>query len=545
MKRKLIIVQATQSSLKNRAYEIASEQQFACLPPDVELVNVSHASQSGVNAQPIGREEIERGVRNRIMHAAEKYPKADLIVGAESGAVQTDTLWSDTALVTLFRPSDGKEFSEWTTPLPLYDEDVNSDRAPAYTPFLNTIGFNPVLAASQRGFKNTTIGDVLFEELKRRYPNAHYGPEFTPKNPHAMLEMFDPHHPMRCSRIGSLAEALFRLLPLALPRECSFFPARLGKSIVTLPLMTSGDVRLAFFNIRGDWKVADKAITALFPKIPAGIDAFIMPAGKAEGFGAQIARELGVPIVIAVKKDPSKKFVTYAVESTFTSITTKNEQTIALSAADAAKLRGKRVAFVDDVISTRQSERASIDLIQKSGGTHVASIAIFTEGEPHADVIALDCLPIWFFPPSTTEVVAKETPPEVRKTTRARIGDVITSPAFAMTYRIDRENGYTWVGARNACATEGGPDDPSRATALYVVGESEHHTDADYTERAIKISARRLNPDLSYNPDGELIAFLQEVESEFQPNIEVVDVVGEMDRTTTFRWKPKKVMQSK
>lgn len=538
MKRKLIIVQASQSSVKNRAYTIAREQQFTCIPPDVELVNVSHASQSGVNAQPVGREEIERGVRNRIMHALEKYPKADLIVGAESGAVQTNTLWADTALVTLFRPSDGKEFSEWTTPLPLYDE--NEDAEYPEKTFLNLRSFNPVLEASVRGFKHTTIGDVLFDELKVRFPHASTVPEFNAKDPHAMLARIDQCHTGHRSRADSIAEVLCRLLPLALPLECSFFPARLGKSIVKLPLMSSGDVRLAFFNIRGDWKTAEKAVNALLPKIPEGIEALIMPAGKAEGFGAQIAKELRIPIVIAVKKDPSKKFVTYAVESTFTSITTNNEQTIALSAADAAKLKGKRVAFVDDVISTRQSERASIDLIRKSGGTHVASIAIFTEGEPYADVIALDCLPIWFFKPANSVPVAKETPPEVRTITRAIIGDVIMSPHFAKTYMKDPERGYTWVGEKSAWKPEESPDDPSRATALYVVGESEKYSDEDGTGDAIKISARRLREDKSYDPDGELIAFLQEPDSGLAPAIIEVELVGRMERTTTFVWAPTK-----
>ena len=79
------------------------------------------------------------------------------------------------------------------------------------------------------------------------------------------------------------------------------------------------------------------------------------------------------------------------------SITTKGEQTLIIDTADADKIRGKRVAIVDDVISTGESLRATEELVNKAGGRVVARMAVLAEGDAadREDIITLAPLPLF------------------------------------------------------------------------------------------------------------------------------------------------------
>ncbi len=79
------------------------------------------------------------------------------------------------------------------------------------------------------------------------------------------------------------------------------------------------------------------------------------------------------------------------------SITTKDEQLLCLDGKDAALLKGKKVAIVDDVISTGESIRALEELVQQAGAMVVAKAAILAEGDAadRNDLIFLEKLPIF------------------------------------------------------------------------------------------------------------------------------------------------------
>ena len=79
------------------------------------------------------------------------------------------------------------------------------------------------------------------------------------------------------------------------------------------------------------------------------------------------------------------------------SITTKGEQTLIIDTADAEKIRGKRIAIVDDVISTGESLRATEELVRQAGGQIVAKLAVLAEGDAanRPDIIVLAPLPLF------------------------------------------------------------------------------------------------------------------------------------------------------
>ena len=79
------------------------------------------------------------------------------------------------------------------------------------------------------------------------------------------------------------------------------------------------------------------------------------------------------------------------------SITTQKAQTLCLDGKDAMLLKGKRVAIVDDVISTGESLLAIERLVEKAGGDIVARAAILAEGDAakRGDIVFLEPLPLF------------------------------------------------------------------------------------------------------------------------------------------------------
>jgi len=79
------------------------------------------------------------------------------------------------------------------------------------------------------------------------------------------------------------------------------------------------------------------------------------------------------------------------------SITTKEKQMLCLDGNDLALVQGKRVAIIDDVISTGESLRVVEELVKKAGGEIVVKAAILAEGDAadRKDIVFLEKLPLF------------------------------------------------------------------------------------------------------------------------------------------------------
>ena len=169
--------------------------------------------------------------------------------------------------------------------------------------------------------------------------------------------------------------------------------AGLGRDlpIITVP---SG-VRLAVFNILGDIEMTKAAGRELAARLHASKpDLIVTTETKSVPLAYEIASLLELPYVVL-----RKTYVSYmgeALETKVQSITTGHPRTIFLDAKDRALCSGKRVAIVDDVISTGSTLSAMRDLVRRAGGRIVAEAAVFTEGDAQewTDVIALGHLPL-------------------------------------------------------------------------------------------------------------------------------------------------------
>ncbi|MGH9172518.1 MAG: phosphoribosyltransferase family protein [Acidimicrobiales bacterium] len=93
----------------------------------------------------------------------------------------------------------------------------------------------------------------------------------------------------------------------------------------------------------------------------------------------EVTRALGLDDYAILHKTP-KVHLQNAVSEDVRSITTDREQRLLFDQARIHAVEGRRVAIVDDVISTGGSSRAALNLIRKIGGQPVAFGALLTEG---------------------------------------------------------------------------------------------------------------------------------------------------------------------
>ena len=89
--------------------------------------------------------------------------------------------------------------------------------------------------------------------------------------------------------------------------------------------------------------------------------------------------------------------MTGVFDVTVNSITTEGEQHLYLDTAEAAKMKGKRVIIVDDVISTGESLKAVEKLIEMAEVEYAGALSVLAEGDAadRKDIIFLEKLPLF------------------------------------------------------------------------------------------------------------------------------------------------------
>lgn len=169
----------------------------------------------------------------------------------------------------------------------------------------------------------------------------------------------------------------------------------IGSVTRTLPVReVAPGVRVALFNPLGDWELNEAIGAELAKRIPAEVEVLVMPDGKAQAILHTLGREAKLPTIVA-RKEHKPYMLAPVLKAAVKSITTQKEQALYLGADDAALLKGKKVAIVDDVVSTGGTLVAMKKLLEEAGAELVAVMAAFTEGTPRTDVIALGHLPLF------------------------------------------------------------------------------------------------------------------------------------------------------
>lgn len=127
-----------------------------------------------------------------------------------------------------------------------------------------------------------------------------------------------------------------------------------------------------------------------------GAEIILTIEAKGIALAYEISRKLKMKDFVVVRKSV-KPYVKSYLQDAVHSITTEGEQEIFLDESDAAKLKGKRVAIVDDVISKGESLAAAERLVERAGGEVCSRLAILAEGKAadRDDITFLEKLPLF------------------------------------------------------------------------------------------------------------------------------------------------------
>jgi adenine/guanine phosphoribosyltransferase-like PRPP-binding protein len=147
-------------------------------------------------------------------------------------------------------------------------------------------------------------------------------------------------------------------------------------------------------------EVAGRELAAVLE--PLGVELIASVATMGIPLAIEVTRALGLDDYVILHKTP-KIHLADAFEEPVRSITTDRQQRLLLDRARRHVVEGRRVAIVDDVISTGGSSRAALNLVRKVGGEPVAFGALLTEGgqwrsllyEDAALVHALGSIPLF------------------------------------------------------------------------------------------------------------------------------------------------------
>jgi adenine phosphoribosyltransferase len=176
------------------------------------------------------------------------------------------------------------------------------------------------------------------------------------------------------------------------------YPMELCGLQLQLPIISlSDELAIASFVLLGDVPLVNACAEAIAERLqPYDVSLLVTTEAKGIPLVHQIATLLGMGRFILVRKG-RKVYMEDPLVVEGVSITTAGTQRFVLDGRDANLLRGKRVAFVDDVVSTGGSLRAARCLIERAGGRLVCEAFVLKEGdwvEDHRDLVYLGTLPL-------------------------------------------------------------------------------------------------------------------------------------------------------
>lgn len=163
-----------------------------------------------------------------------------------------------------------------------------------------------------------------------------------------------------------------------------------------LPLRRVADhVTVASFVMLGDTELVEACAEELAKRLPEGIDYLVCPEAKAIPLTHAIARRLGIDYIVIRKT--VKAYMENPLVADVMSITTAAPQHLVMDSADVQKIYHKKVAIIDDVVSTGGSLRAVENILAKTACTVVAKAAPLLEegGYDGKDLIYIQRHPVF------------------------------------------------------------------------------------------------------------------------------------------------------
>lgn len=163
-----------------------------------------------------------------------------------------------------------------------------------------------------------------------------------------------------------------------------------------LPILSlPSGIKIAFFNLHGAPAMTEHCGKEL-AKLVKDAEVIITAESKGLQLAHVMARELNHPFY-AVARKTKKLYMQDGISVEYgSSITTGKAQELFLSKHDVDLLKGKKVAIVDDVISTGESLKGLEALVEKAGGIVSQKLFVLAEGDSknRPDVEYLATIPL-------------------------------------------------------------------------------------------------------------------------------------------------------
>ena len=163
----------------------------------------------------------------------------------------------------------------------------------------------------------------------------------------------------------------------------------------SLPILElPSGVKIAFFNLHGAPEMTEHCGKEIAKLVTA--DVIITAESKGLQLAHVVARELNHPFY-AVARKSKKLYMQDGVSISYgSSITTGKAQELHLSKHDVDVIKGKKVAIVDDVISTGESLKGLEEIVKKAGGIVYEKLFVLAEGDAkdRKDVKFLQSIPL-------------------------------------------------------------------------------------------------------------------------------------------------------
>ncbi len=166
-----------------------------------------------------------------------------------------------------------------------------------------------------------------------------------------------------------------------------------GADLPILPLPSG--VNIAFFNLHGNPSLTEHCGKEL-AKLAGDSEVILTAESKGLQLAHVVARELNMPYY-AVARKSKKLYMQDGIHIEYgTSITTGTHQDFYLSKHDADLIKGKKVAIVDDVVSTGESLKGLEALVKEAGGIIHKKMFVLAEADAkdRKDVIYLANIPL-------------------------------------------------------------------------------------------------------------------------------------------------------
>lgn len=167
---------------------------------------------------------------------------------------------------------------------------------------------------------------------------------------------------------------------------------RIGSVERTLSVVRAGNLGwLPLVEFVGDSEFTNAAAQEMLPLIPPGTDILLTVVTNALPLTHEISDRSGLPYVCARKA--RRTYMQDPLIVDVPSMTLGVSETLWLDGPHAARLKGKRVAIVQDVVASGGTAQALAKFVVQSGGTVSGYLAAFRQGQPPMNVAVLQNLP--------------------------------------------------------------------------------------------------------------------------------------------------------